>query len=191
MKTPFVISAIVCGVLALLVNSLYRQSRAADDALRDAQYLALMAKQESLTKSFEEKFWDYLVENKFRNWAPVPGKSDDFFRGESPHGAFLKMYLSRGAAGSPSDLPVESILVKENYADDRTTLDSITIMYRIEGYDSEHGNWFWAKYKPDGTLAQAPEDKGGAMLAGKVEACIQCHSGANGDDYVFFNDGPK
>ena len=85
-------------------------------------------------ETFEQKFWNYLVRSKYRNWAPVPGKSDKMYEGESPHGAYLKMYLNRTAAGSPSDLPTGSIVIKENYGKDQRTLMAVTVMYKNNGY---------------------------------------------------------
>ncbi|QDT95129.1 cytochrome P460 family protein [Gimesia aquarii] len=138
------------------------------------------------TRPFEDRFWNYLISQKYENWAPVPGKSDGFSKGESPHGAFLKMYLNRTAAGNPKQLPNGSILVKENYGPDQKTLMAVTVMYRSNGYNPNGGDWYWAKYNPDGTIAR----KGSVKLAGKVQGCIACHGeSAEGNDFAFFNDG--
>ena len=50
-------------------------------------------------ETFESKFWKYLKSSRYTQWAPVPGKTGDAYAGESPHGAMLKMYLNRTAAG--------------------------------------------------------------------------------------------
>ena len=137
---------------------------------------------------FERRFWDYLTNAKYKNWAPVPGQSDGMYEGQSPHGAYLKMYLNRRAAGNPQELPNGSVVVKENYGPDRKTLMAITAMYRSTGYNSEAGDWFWVKYRPDGTVDRKSTPNGAVRLAGKVKGCIECHSQADGDDYSFFND---
>jgi len=139
-------------------------------------------------ETFEQKFWNYIVRAKYRNWAPVPGKSDAMYEGESPHGAYLKMYLNRTAAGSPSALPTGSIVIKENYGRDQRTLMAVTAMYKNKGYSESTGDWYWVKFNPDGTVATKSTDNGEKRLAGRVQGCIQCHDGADGDDYVFFND---
>ncbi len=139
-------------------------------------------------ESFEQKFWNYLVRSKYRNWAPVPGKSDKMYEGESPHGAYLKMYLNRTAAGNVSDLPTGSIVIKENYGKDQRTLMAVTVMYKNNGYSPSTGDWYWVKYNPDGTVASKNTDKGPMSLAGRVQGCIDCHDSADGDDYAFFND---
>jgi len=90
-------------------------------------------------RSFEAKLWSYLQAQKYKNWAPVPGQSDAAYPGQSPHGAFLNMYLNRTAAGNPNLLPDRSIIIKENLAEDAKTLGAITVMYRSKGYNPVTG----------------------------------------------------
>ena len=139
-------------------------------------------------KTFEQKLWDFIIQGKYRNWAPVPGQSDKMYEGQSPHGAYLKMYLSRSAAGSPKDLPDKSIVIKENYGPDMRQLMAITVMFRAKGYNPQAGDWYWVKYLPNGRVDQKATPNGNVRLAGRVNGCIECHSGAAGGDYVFFND---
>jgi hypothetical protein len=140
-------------------------------------------------QTFEQKLWGYLTRQKYRNWAPVPGQSDDFYEGSSPHGAFLKMYLNRTAAGNLKELPNGSMVVKENYGPDRKTLMAITVMYRSKGYNPDAGDWYWVKYNPDGTVAKAPPAMNSMPLMGKPGGCIKCHGeGADGGDFAFMND---
>ncbi|MEK6239695.1 MAG: cytochrome P460 family protein [Planctomycetales bacterium] len=132
---------------------------------------------------YEVKLWKWLQAAKYRNWAPVPGKSGDFYPGESPHGAFLKMYLNRTAAGSPKELPAGSVLIKENYTANKQ-LAAVTVMYKTKGYHAAAADWYWVKFNPDGSAAR----KGDVKLAGKVKGCIDCHGDAEGNDWAFFND---
>ncbi|RMD48443.1 MAG: hypothetical protein D6832_03940, partial [Alphaproteobacteria bacterium] len=73
-------------------------------------------------------------------------------------------------------------------------LGAITVMFRREkGYDPDNQDWFWVKYRPDGSLDKNPK---GMMLAGRVakgadKGCIACHSGAGGDDYIFTTDAVR
>ena len=133
---------------------------------------------------FEVKFWNWLQSVQYRNWAPLPGQTAGTYAGESPHGAQVKLFANRTAAGDPEMLPNGSVLVKENFAEDGQTLMAITVMYRSTGYDPEHGDWFWAKYEPDGQVSRMD----GMAIAGRVEMCADCHSGAGGGDYSFAND---
>jgi hypothetical protein len=112
-----------------------------------------------------------------------------FSAGDSPHGAFLKMYLNRTAAGNPKKLPNGSIVIKENYGPDQKQLMAVTVMYRAKGYNPKGGDWFWVKYNPNGTVARTPPEMGSMPIAGKAAGCINCHSGAVDDDFAFFNDG--
>ncbi len=140
-------------------------------------------------QTFEEKFWQYLTENNYRQWAPVPGKTGDAYEGQSPHGEMLKMYLNRRAAGRPHELPDGSIIVKENFSADGETLTAITVMYRSTGYHGDAGDWYWVRYQPDGKVEHTLTDAGTMKLAGKVNGCIDCHAAAEGGDFAFFNDG--
>ncbi len=131
-------------------------------------------------ETFESKFWQYLNEARYREWAPVAGTTGEAYEGQSPHGAMIKMYLNRRAAGRPDELPAGSVVVKENYGADGKTLMAVTTMYRPKTYKG----WYWTKYNPDGSVAT----KDGKRLAGQVKGCIDCHAGAGGNDDVFFND---
>ena len=137
---------------------------------------------------FSVRFWEYLVRQKYKNWSPWPGKSAGFYDGESPHGAFLKIYANRKAAGSPDALPHGSIVIKENYAEDKATLLAITVMYRSKGFDKDTNDWYWVKYNTDGSVARTPPEKGNRLIAGRWNSCINCHNAADGADYVFAND---
>jgi hypothetical protein len=139
---------------------------------------------------FESQFWDYLRKSQYRNWAPAPGQDGGAYEGQSPHGAYLKMYLNRTAIAKPSELPFGSIVIKENYGQDQRTLMAITVMYRTKSYNREGGGWYWVKYKPTGEVDVKSTDAGSMRLAGKVKGCIECHEGADGNDFAFFNDGP-
>ena len=71
--------------------------------------------------------------------------------------------------------PNGSILVKENYGKDKKTLMAVTPMYKVRGYNPDEGDWFWAKYGPDGNI----------MSSGKVEGCINCHRARKNQDWIF------
>ncbi len=63
-------------------------------------------------------------------------------------------------------------------------------MYKRKGYDADNQDWFWAKFKPDGSLHTNPK---GVKLAGRIAkgmemGCIACHSAAPGGDMVFNHD---
>lgn len=148
--------------------------------------------------TFEGRFWRYLTASPFRydEWAPFAGRSDKPYEGQSPHGAFVKVIANRKARQNPNDLPYGSILIKENYGADSRTLMSITVMYRTRGangqpWDPENRDWYYVKYTPNGKVAFSPPEMGAKRLAGRVQSCIDCHSGAGAKDFVFLNDDLK
>ncbi len=58
---------------------------------------------------------------------------------------------------------------------------------REKGYDTENKDWFWVKYKPNGSLHMNPKKMklAGRIARGADKGCIACHKGADGDDMVF------
>ena len=122
--------------------------------------------------------YDYITKaDPYQNWALFPGKGK-LYKGKHPHGAFLTTYVNAVALKGINDrvgtLADGTIIVKENYTPDKT-LAAVTVMYRVKGYDSDAGDWFWAKYKADGSIAKE----------GKVAGCIGCHTAVINNDWVF------
>lgn len=139
-------------------------------------------------EAFAKRFWAYLQKADYRkNWSRWPGHDEEFSegrQGQSPHGDLLKIYINPKAESSLTNPLAESVIVKENYNDDEE-LVSITPMYRIDAeYDPPNKNWYWAMYKPNGSLFEVD----GKKMSGKLESCIECHVSAGGRDYVFNND---
>ncbi len=132
---------------------------------------------------FAAKFWSWLQKADYEQWAPMTGQTADFYKGRKPHGAFLKVFANRTTFSDPKDPPPGSIIIKHNY-DAEKKLAAITVMYRVKDYDNKHHDWWWVKYKPNGEVFK----KGDKSLSGKVKGCIDCHSAAQGGDYVFTND---
>ncbi len=126
----------------------------------------------------------------YRNWAPYP-ELGGFQPGKSPHGKFLKYHINSLAARNPKNPGNGSIIVKENYMEQRDgALAAITVMQKIAGYDSENADWFWVKFDPEGNVMKNPK---GMSLAGRVakgmkQGCIACHNNAAGGDMLFIND---
>ncbi len=144
----------------------------------------------SAAERFQQQFWRYLTKGAvgYDQWGPFPGKEAEMYEGQSPHGAYLRLIANKIARQNPQSLPAGSILIKENYGEDKTTLMAITVMYRSQGYDPQHNDWYWIKYNPDGSVARTPAEQGRRPIAGRFASCIDCHSGAAGNDYAFVND---
>ena len=47
---------------------------------------------------------------------------------------------------------------------------------------------FTVKYMPNGKVAEMDNPKRKMRIAGKAKGCIECHDGADGEDFAFFND---
>lgn len=133
---------------------------------------------ETMPGADAQALWNYITKtHPYEKWAFWPGH-EGIYPGKSPHGAFLKLYANAPAieaakAGQP--MPEGAIIVKENYGKDKKTLMAITPMYKIEGYNPDGGDWYWAKYGADGKVA----------AAGKPKGCITCHSVQKDKDWLF------
>lgn len=148
------------------------------------------------SEPFEARFWKFLIGNNYKQWAPAPGQDGDFYSGQVPHGALLKLYINRSAASNVAGLQVGSVVVLENYRTDKS-LKSISVMYKTEGFNPSANDWYWVEYNPDGTVvedfSQESADEilastSSSKLMGKASQCIDCHSNAGGTDLAFFND---
>lgn len=125
--------------------------------------------------------WEYISKDSpYTEWGTWPQEEfKGFLPSGAPHTKVVRIFVNdvalEVAAKFPGEMPANSILVKENYKGETVAnpgaLDSITIMYKVPGYNPEGGDWFWAKYKPDGT----------ADAAGKLAGCIGCHTGIPGN----------
>lgn len=137
-------------------------------------------------RTFEQKMWTYVKSARYDQWAPA-GDDGGFRESDRPHGAFVKTYMNRIAAGNSEELPHGSVVIKENFSPEKKLM-AVTLMHRSKGYNPDANDWYWIKYNPDGTTAMMDTPKGQMKIAGKAKGCIECHSGADGDDYAFFND---
>ena len=123
-------------------------------------------------------FYNYITKTSpYQKWALWPGH-EAMHPGQSPHGAFLKIYVNKPAheaiVKKLKVMPDGAIIVKENYDQDKKTLVAITPMYKVKGFNPEAGDWFWAEYGPKGEM----------MASGKVQACIDCHAQVKASDYL-------
>lgn len=116
-------------------------------------------------------------ENDYRKWPFYP-ETGVLYPGKHPRGSLLITYVSPETLLALQDkqgrLPDGTIIIKENY-NLQKKLQTTTIMYRLNGYDPENGNWFWLKYTPDQTILEE----------GKVGECIRCHQTVKNNEWVF------
>jgi hypothetical protein len=141
---------------------------------------------------FAEKLWQSV--QGYESWLT----RSDYYEGNQPHGKILRNYFSIVTVDG-KNYPV---IIKDNYGGVGATvstvsqnpgnyLAAVTIMVkRSDGYDSDNQNWFWVKYKPDGTIDKNEKDisLAGRVAKGMDTGCINCHAKAKGNDYYFSND---
>lgn len=124
-----------------------------------------------------EKLIEYITKyNPYRAWELWPEKGR-LYKGTEPHGALLTTFVNNAAYFSikkKKGMSAGSIVVKENYSADKK-FAALSVMYKIKGYSPEGGDWFWAKYSPDGKVE----------ASGKVKGCIDCHAKRKNNDYIF------
>lgn len=128
-------------------------------------------------------FMKRLQDASYRDWGTFPRRDEGFYPGNSPHGDLLRLFIDETAASAPLEPKHGSTIVKENFNEDEELL-SITVMKRIEGFDPENGDWWYARYTADGEITTAD----GKPVAGKVESCVNCHRASEGADFVFGNE---
>ena len=117
------------------------------------------------------------------------------YEGTEPHGAVLETLDStlkvkghRGVVIIKKNFGPAGISVEEVSNNPAKHIKAITVMFKREkGYDPENKNWFWVKYKPNGSLHVNPKKMklAGRVAKGMDKGCIACHKGADGDDMVF------
>ena len=137
-------------------------------------------------EEFYSNFWRYVAKPgaAYNTWKVLASENAD--EGvANPHGKTSRTYADKSAADDPMNLPIGSILVREDH-DENGKRQSISVIYRVKDYDKDHGNWYWLKYLENGAVVRGPDNK---VVAGKVTSCIECHAKAKDKDFVFSNDG--
>ena len=144
--------------------------------------------------SYSRDLWRAMTRAGLAGWDAYQAVP---YEGQHPHGAVLQTLEGKLTVKGHTG----AVIVKRNYGGDGVStskvannpdkwLQAVTVMFRREsGYDSDNKNWFWVKYKPDGSLHTNPKGMklAGRVAKGKSKGCIACHQGAPGGDYVFNN----
>lgn len=123
------------------------------------------------------RLWERISSDAdYKDYSFWPGH-DGIHPGQAPHGVYHKIFVNGNLLKAlPIEsrmAPIGSIIVKENMDLDKR-VQKITVMAKIEGYNEEGGNWFWAAYSPDGEV----------LAEGTPKGCVSCHEGMKGNDYV-------
>lgn len=106
---------------------------------------------------------------------PLPAEASGAPTESASHsGAFVLTYLNEALAAwdGADEAPAGAIAVKEAYAEEAgETLEGLTVMKKMSGYDEDNGDWFWASYTAEGAVRDA----------GALEMCARCHAAAPSD----------
>jgi hypothetical protein len=123
-----------------------------------------------------QAFVQFIENEPYTQWKLWPG-TEKMYEGTEPHGSFLTTYVNETALRAIEErsgqMPEGAVIVKENYTSERE-FDSITAMYKVNGYNPEAGDWFWIKYDLEGQIE----------AEGKIEGCIACHQKAQDNDFL-------
>jgi hypothetical protein len=139
---------------------------------------------------FANNLWKEMKD--YEDWQ----MKSDVYPGVSPHGKFLRLYYNFVNVDGKS----YHVIIKDNFGGKKLEevakspseyLGAVTVtLQREPGYDSDNKDWFWVKYKADGTIDKNEKDMAlaGRVAKGMDTGCISCHVNAKGKDYVFTND---
>lgn len=132
---------------------------------------------DQVTVSADELYSEITSNDGYKSWDLFPG-TEELAPGAGVHGDKVSIYISSdvSAALDAGDtvMPFESIIIKEGF-DSENQLEELVVMYKVEGYDPDNNDWFWALYSP-----------GGAVSAeGKIGGCINCHEKKASNDFIF------
>lgn len=124
-----------------------------------------------------------IVGRDYTTWdrPPAPWDSDFVSRPGGEHGEFVRVFINDIAAGDLMNYPAGSIIVKHGYnaANEGSFTGTASVMYKVDQYDPNNADWFWA-------IVQVADNS--VLAAGKIADCSGCHSSAEGGDLSFIND---
>jgi hypothetical protein len=163
----------LAGAALLLVACGQANRDSDEDLMMDSAANASMATA-AAPDTTADAVWAHLQERQFAStWAMWPGKTS-LYPGNEPHGMLLTTYVNSlgvdAITNGATAMPVGTIIVKENYRPD-STLAATTVMYKVAGYNAEHGDWFWMKRLANGEVE----------AAGRVATCQSCHAQSTTD----------
>ncbi|MFQ5591204.1 MAG: cytochrome P460 family protein [Phycisphaerae bacterium] len=130
----------------------------------------------------QELFTRITQDDPYQEWAQFPDR-EGTQPSVLPHGPMSRVFISREVESALTSfsgaLPDGSIIVKENVGTSPDVTEAaLTVMWKVQGFDPDNGDWFWANMTPEGEI----------VSEGRVAACAACHGGARENDFVFVHD---
>jgi len=135
--------------------------------------------------AFAKAMWEKL------HAAGFDALHDNLYVGGPPHGKVREVMegiVDGQLVIAKTNYGGKGVTIDKVKADPKKYLKAFTIMVKRPGYDPDDHDWFWAKYKPDGTLFVNKKPKmklAGRVAKGMPVGCISCHQSASGSDFVF------
>lgn len=122
-----------------------------------------------------------IAGDKYKEWSQFPGASPDLIHSDLHNGDFVRSYMNPVAVDAIKNFsgafPEGTILVKEQYADaEGKTLNGHTVMWKVAGYDDQHGDWYWIAFNGKGETTSHN---------GQAPYCYDCHKAVKANDWVY------
>ena len=134
--------------------------------------------------AFAKEMWEKIHAKGF------DALQNNLYVGGPPHGKVREVIegvIDGQLVISKTNYGGKGVSIEAVKKDPKAFLKAVTIMVKRPGFDPDDKDWFWAKYKPDGTIFT--NDKGmklvGKVAKGMPVGCISCHASASGSDFVF------
>jgi hypothetical protein len=140
-------------------------------------YLGVPTGQDKVkAEALEQEIADYAT------WE-TPDWVEGYTESVHPLPAYVKYYVNEKGMSDIDNPPDGSIFVKEQFDEDKNII-GLTVMKKIDGYDPENKDWYWAIADTDARITNA-----GKLNSTWTSSCITCHKkGDGGDDLLFVND---
>lgn len=124
-----------------------------------------------------ERLWRRFTEEENYEKYPFWPGHEGIQQGQSPHGDLHTVYihpiLFDALPIKDKVVPDGGMIIKCNMNAEKEIV-AFTVMAKVEGYNPEANDWFWAKMSKDGEVE----------AEGKIKGCIECHSILKENDYV-------
>ncbi|MFV0422043.1 cytochrome P460 family protein [Oleidesulfovibrio sp.] len=128
---------------------------------------------DSLPEPEGKALWTYISETSpYTQWGQFD-EHNGMQPGNAPHGTMHALFVNNIGLASKGQAQYGTIMVKANYGADNL-LKAFTVMYKSKGYGQDTGDWFWAKYSPEGEVQAEGQPKG----------CVGCHKSMKDNDWT-------
>ncbi|MFK7788490.1 MAG: hypothetical protein AB8C95_03210 [Phycisphaeraceae bacterium] len=118
----------------------------------------------------------------YQSWQ-TPDWVEGYTESVHPLPAYVKYYVNAAGMSDIDNPPNGSIFVKEQFDEDKKII-GLTVMKKVDGYDPENKDWYWAIADTEARITNA-----GKLNSSWTSSCISCHKkGDGGDDLLFVND---